>query len=50
MPQGWILFLAEVGHSSDPHPGIDFTPWSSQGFGIICRIQHAWDGGVIGTQ
>jgi hypothetical protein len=45
MPDGWILFLAEVGHSSDPHPGIDFTPWSSQGYGIICRIQHAWNGG-----
>ena len=45
MPRGWILFLAEVGHGYDPHPGIDFTPWSVQGYGIICRIQHAWGTG-----
>lgn len=45
MPQGWILFLAEVGHSNDEHPGMDFTPWADAGYGIICRIQHAWGTG-----
>ena len=46
MPDGWILHLVEVGHSSDPHPGIDFSEWA--GYGNILRIQHAWgDGGTL---
>jgi len=49
MPKGWILFLAETGHSSTPHPGIDFRPWADAGYGVICRIQHEWGvgGGCI---
>jgi hypothetical protein len=42
---GWILFLVEVGHSMEPHPGMDFQRWADKGYGIICRIQHAWGTG-----
>ena len=46
MPAGWILHLVEVGHSSEPHPGIDFSEWSE--YGNIVRIQHAWaPGGTL---
>ena len=46
--KGWILFLEEVGHSPEPHPGTDFGEWERQGYGVICRIQHAWgDGGTL---
>lgn len=45
MPNGWILFLAEVGHSSEPHPGVNFTTWTSQDYGVICRIQHSFHAG-----
>lgn len=49
MPRGWIVFLVEVGHGSSPHPGVDFRPWADAGYGVICRIQHAWgvDAGCI---
>jgi hypothetical protein len=46
MPQGWIVHLVQVGHSSEPHPGIDFSRWAS--YGNICRIQHEWyPGGTL---
>ena len=46
MPDGWIVHLVEVGHSNEPHPGIDFRQWSN--YGNILRIQHAWgDGGTL---
>lgn len=46
MPRGWIVHLVEVGHSNEPHPGIDFSQWAS--YGNILRIQHAWgDGGTL---
>jgi len=45
MPRGWMLFLAEVGHGPTPHPGMDFTSWSSQGYEIICRVHHQFGTG-----
>lgn len=45
MSQGWIVFLVEVGHGPDPHPGIDFSAWELQGYGILCRVQHAFGTG-----
>ena len=46
MPAGWILHLVEVGHSDDPHPGIDFRMWAD--YGNLLRIQHEWgDGGTL---
>jgi len=48
MPQGWILFIEQVGHGGDAHKGRDFGEWESQGYGIICRIQHEWaPGGTL---
>jgi len=41
MRRGWILFLVEAGHSPEPHPGVGFGEWESQGYGILYRIQHA---------
>lgn len=38
--KGWIVFLAEIGHETEIHPGIDFTEWEERGYGILCRIQH----------
>lgn len=44
MPDGWILFLEAVGHSSEPYPTRDYGQWANAGYGIICRVQHGWDG------
>ncbi len=48
MPAGWILFLSEVGHSPEPHPGVDYSEWADQGYGTICRLQYRW-GNQAGT-
>ena len=48
MRDGWILFIQQVGHGSDPHRGVDFGEWERQGYGILCRIQHEWaPGGTL---
>ena len=42
MLDGWILFLEQVGHNPEPHPGHDFAPWADAGYGTLCRVQHEW--------
>jgi hypothetical protein len=44
MPAGWVLHLAEVGHSPEPHPGLDLSQWA--GYKNVVRIQHAWGEGA----
>lgn len=38
---GWLLCAESVGHDPADRTGVDFTPYSSQGLGLICRITHA---------
>lgn len=42
MPAGWVLHLAEVGHSDERHPGLDLSPWAA--YDNIIRVQYGWDG------
>ena len=35
---GWRILLAEVGHSPEPHPGVDCSWWADRGYGVILRI------------
>ena len=45
--RGWVLFTEAVGSDPNNTSGADYTPWSSQDFGIICRINHGY--GSVGT-
>lgn len=45
--RGWIVFPVEVGSDPNNQSGMDFRPWSSQDFGIICRINNGY--GSAGT-
>ncbi len=45
--RGWILFTVEVGSDPNNQSSFDFTPWSSQDYGIICRINNGY--GSTGT-
>lgn len=47
LPQGagWFLHLAEVGDNDDPHPGVNLSKYTDQGYGTICRLQYSWSGG-----
>ena len=40
---GWLIFSEEVGHDPEDHSGVDFSPYSNQGLGIICRINHGYE-------
>jgi N-acetyl-anhydromuramyl-L-alanine amidase AmpD len=37
---GWIVFSETVGRDPDDHSGLDFSTFSKQGIGVICRINH----------
>ena len=43
---GWRILLAEVGHSPEPHPGVDCSWWADRGYGVILRIQYLWGHGA----
>lgn len=45
--RGWIVFTEEVGADPNNTSGKDFTPWSNQDFGILCRINNGY--GSVGT-
>jgi len=45
--RGWVLFTEAVGSDPNNRSGSNYTPWSSQDFGIICRINHGY--GSAGT-
>lgn len=45
--RGWVLFTEAVGSDPNNTSGGNYTPWSSQDFGIMCRINHGY--GSVGT-
>lgn len=40
---GWIVFTEAIGSEPNDHSGKNFTPWSNQGLGIICRINNGYE-------
>lgn len=40
---GWIVFTEAIGSEGNDHGGKDFTPWSSQGLGILCRLNNGYE-------
>ena len=41
--RGWILFTEALGHDPEDRRGIDFSTFSDQGYGIICRLNHGYE-------
>jgi len=41
--QGWILFTEAVGHNPDDRTSLDFSTFSEQGYGIICRLNNGYE-------
>ncbi|MBX3014925.1 MAG: N-acetylmuramoyl-L-alanine amidase [Caldilineaceae bacterium] len=41
--RGWVLFTEAIGHDPTDRRGIDFTTFSQQGLGIICRLNHGYE-------
>jgi N-acetyl-anhydromuramyl-L-alanine amidase AmpD len=39
---GWIVFNEAIGHEPADKNGVDFSRWSSQGLGIICRLNNGF--------
>jgi len=39
---GWVLVLAELGHSPTDMSGTDYTQWSRRGYEVVVRFQHGW--------
>jgi N-acetyl-anhydromuramyl-L-alanine amidase AmpD len=39
---GWIVFNEAIGHDPADKSGVDFGRWSSQGLGIICRLNNGF--------
>jgi hypothetical protein len=40
--KGWIVFTEEVGRNPADSWGKDYSSWSSQGYGVIVRINHGY--------
>lgn len=40
---GWIVFTEAVGHDVEDRSGLDFTTFSAEGLGVICRINHGYE-------
>lgn len=41
--QGWVLFTEAIGHNPDDRTGLDFSTFSDQGYGIICRLNNGYE-------
>lgn len=41
--RGWVLFTEAIGHNPDDRSGIDFSTFSNQGLGVICRLNHGYE-------
>lgn len=39
---GWIVFNQAVGCDPADRGGVDFSRWSGQGLGVVCRINHGF--------
>jgi hypothetical protein len=42
LPEGWVLYLAELGSGPEEHPGIDLAGETRS---VIIRAQHSWGAG-----
>ncbi len=40
---GWILFSEAIGHDPLDRSGVDFSTYSEQGLGVICRINSGYE-------
>src|SRR5262245_33968071 len=40
---GWVLFCEAIGHDPSDRTGIDFTTFSKQGLGVICRLNNGYE-------
>jgi N-acetyl-anhydromuramyl-L-alanine amidase AmpD len=40
---GWVVFCEAIGHDPNDRSGIDFTTFSSQGLGVICRLHNGYE-------
>ena len=45
---GWIVFNEAIGHDPADKSGADFSRWSGQGLGVICRLNNGFppDGSI----
>ncbi len=41
--RGWILFAEAIGHNPDDRTSIDFSTFSEQGYGVICRLSNGYE-------
>ncbi|MEZ4737522.1 MAG: N-acetylmuramoyl-L-alanine amidase [Caldilineaceae bacterium] len=41
--KGWVLFTEAIGHDPEDRSGIDFTTFSSQDLGVICRLNNGYE-------
>lgn len=40
---GWVVFCEAIGHDPNDRTGIDFTTFSNQGLGVICRLNNGYE-------
>ena len=40
---GWVLFTEAIGHDPADRTGMDFTTFSRQGLGVICRLNNGYE-------
>ena len=40
---GWILFTEEIGHEPNNRGGKDFSRWSNQNLGVLCRLNNGYE-------
>lgn len=43
--QGWIVFNEYIGLDRADHSGVDYSTWADRGFGVIVKLQHAFNPG-----
>ena len=41
---GWIVFTEAIGAEPNDHSGKNFSEWSNQGLGVICRLNYSYEG------
>ncbi len=43
--QGWIVFNEYIGLDRADNAGVDYSAWADRGFGVIVKLQHAFNPG-----
>jgi hypothetical protein len=41
--RGWVLFCEAIGRDPNDRTSLDFTTFSEQGLGVICRLNHGYE-------